>query len=83
MKTPRELIIERHRTAEAKLKAIRAEDLAAYARAAAEPSRQRRASFSFAVIARGLWMEVLQPWRRVWIGGCRVGRHPGVELRRR
>src|ERR1035437_573349 len=36
MKTPRELILARHQSAEAKLKTIRAEDLAACARSAAE-----------------------------------------------
>jgi hypothetical protein len=41
MKTPRELILERHQSAEAKLKAIRAEDLAACARSAAVSSSDR------------------------------------------
>ena len=39
MKTPRELILARHQSAEAKLKTIRAEDLAACARSAAERGR--------------------------------------------
>ena len=70
MKTPRELILERHQSAEAKLKAIRAEDLAACARSA----RQRRAvnaqpTFEPCGHRRDrLWQEALWPWRRVWIG---------------
>jgi hypothetical protein len=62
MKTPRELILERHQAAEARLEAIRAEDLAAEARG------QRRPSLSFTMIAQRLWLEALWPWRRVWVG---------------
>ena len=62
MKTPRELILERHQAAEAKLEAIRAADLAAEARG------QRQPSLSLAAIARKFWLEALWPWRRVWIG---------------
>lgn len=58
MKTPRELILERHQSAEARLKSIRAEDLAAYAK----PDRDLwSAPVRF-------WQEALWPWRRVWIG---------------
>ena len=62
MKTPRELILERHQAAEAKLRAIRAEDLAA------EASGQRQPLLNLAGIAQKLWLEALWPWRRVWIG---------------
>lgn len=62
MKTPREVILERHRAAEAKLKAIRAEDLAAEARG------QRPPSLSLAEIAQNFWLETIWPWRRVWAG---------------
>ena len=68
MKTPRELIIERHHAAEAKLKAIHAEDLAAYARSAAGTNSRRRPAFSLAVFASSLWLEAVWPWRRAWIG---------------
>jgi hypothetical protein len=68
MKTPREIIIERHQRAEAKLSAIRAKDLAAYARASDEASRQSRPAFSLAAAVRGLWWEAVWPWRRAWIG---------------
>ena len=62
MKTPREVILERDQTAEAKLEAIRAEDLALAARG------QRQPSLSLAAIVQRLWLEALWPWRRVWIG---------------
>ena len=69
MKTPRELILEHHQSAEAKLKAIRAEDLAACARsAAAEASGEPQPTLSLAAIAGQLWQEMFWPWRRVWAG---------------
>jgi hypothetical protein len=68
MKTPRELILERHRSAEAKLKTIRAEDLAVCARSAAEPGRQRSPAFQLAGAALNFLQEALWPWRRAWIG---------------
>ena len=69
MKTPRELLLERHQSAEAKLKTIRADDLARHARASAnQPSRQLQSSFSRASAARQFWQEALWPWRRVWLG---------------
>ena len=68
MKTPRELVLARHQSAEAKLKAIRAEDLAACARSAAEPGRQRPPAFDLAAAARRFWLDTFEPWRRAWIG---------------
>ena len=68
MKTPRELILERHRLAEAKLKAIRAEDLAACTRSAAQASRQRPPTFDLATAVARFWQEALWPWRRAWLG---------------
>src|ERR1035437_5417973 len=68
MKTPRELILERHQSAEAKLKAIRAEDLAACARSAGQPSRQRPPAFDLSTAAVRFWQEAVWPWRRAWIG---------------
>lgn len=68
MKTPRELILERHQSADAKLKAIRAEDLAACARSAVEPSRQRPPAFDLSAAATRFWQEALWPWRRAWLG---------------
>ncbi len=69
MKTPRELILERHQAAEAKLETIRAEDLAKYARTpASHPSGRPQPSFSLAAAARQFWQESLWPWRRIWLG---------------
>jgi hypothetical protein len=68
MKTPRELILERHQPAEAKLKAIRAADLAGCARSAAQPSRQRPPAFDFTTAAVRFWQETFWQWRRAWIG---------------
>ena len=51
MNTPREIILARHQSAEAKLKGIRAEDLAACARSAAEPGLQRPPAFDLAAAA--------------------------------
>jgi hypothetical protein len=68
MKTPRELILERHQSAEAKLKAIRAEDLAACARSATQEGRQRPPAFDFATAAVRFWQQTFWPWRRAWIG---------------
>ena len=68
MKTPRELILERHQSAEAKLKAIRAEELAACARSAAQPNRQPPPVFDLSTAAVRFWQETFLPWRRAWIG---------------
>ena len=68
MKTPREIILERHQSAEAKLKVIRAEDLAACARSAVETSDERQPTLSLSAIAGTIWRETLWPWRRVWAG---------------
>jgi hypothetical protein len=68
MKTPRELILERHQPAEAKLKAIRAEDLAACTRSVAPSSCQAAPAFDLATAAVRFWQEALWPWRRAWIG---------------
>jgi hypothetical protein len=68
MKTPRELILQHHQPAEAKLKAILAEDLAACARSAVEPSRQPPPAFDFVTAVARFWRETFWPWRRAWIG---------------
>src|ERR1035441_1937836 len=68
MNTPRELFLARHQSAEVKLKGIRAEDLAVYARSAAEPSLQRPPAFDLAASARRFWQDTFEPWRRAWIG---------------
>src|SRR5688572_9621455 len=53
MKTPRELILERHRTSAVKLD-LQGKDLAAYA--------------SPRPVLRAWWEESIWPWRRIWIG---------------
>jgi hypothetical protein len=68
MSTPREIILARHQSAEAKLKGIRAEDLAACARSAAEPGLQRPPAFDLAAATRRYWQDTFEPWRRAWIG---------------
>ena len=68
MKTPRELILERHQSAEAKLKAIRAEDLAACTRSAAPADRPAPPALDLVTAAVRFWQEALWPWRRAWIG---------------
>ncbi len=69
MKTPRELLLERHQSAEAKLKTIRADDLARHARASANQlGHQLPSSLSLASAARQFWQESIWPWRRVWLG---------------
>ncbi len=65
MKTPREILLERHRNAETKLDAIRKEALAEFAATPATESAER---FSISCAARGLWSELIQPYRRIWAG---------------
>ena len=66
MKTLRELILERHRSAEPVLMAIRGEDLAA-AVSASRPPRGRMEEGLFR-IALQFWQEAVLPWRRAWVG---------------
>src|SRR5664279_1177940 len=68
MKTPRELILARHQSAEAKLKAIRAEDLAACVRSEGEASRHSAPALDLAAATRRFWQDTFGPWRRAWIG---------------
>ncbi len=69
MKTPREVILERHQSAQTKLKVIRGEDLAACARsAAAGASVGPQATLRLGDIAGQIWQEMFWPWRRIWAG---------------
>jgi hypothetical protein len=69
MKTPRELILERHRNAEAQLEKIRAEDLAAYVLGwPAQPVSERCATSRLARGIAEFWQESLRPWRKAWLG---------------
>ena len=69
MKTPREILLERHRNAESKLDAIRREVLAEFVQT--EPTVERRPTpptFSFSLLAAKLWRELVWPCRRIWAG---------------
>jgi hypothetical protein len=68
MKTPREIIMERHRAAETKLDAIRKEELAALACASATTPNTPKNSFWLSSIVERFWRESIWPWRRVWTG---------------
>jgi hypothetical protein len=66
MKTPRGLLLARHRLAESRLESLTAEDLAEQARAGAgAASRSNRPRPS---LAARFWGEAIQPWGRLWIG---------------
>lgn len=65
MKTPREILLERHRDAEAKLDAIRKEAVAEFT---AAPARESAERFSISYAARRLWSGLIQPYRRIWAG---------------
>ena len=69
MKTPRELILDRHRSIESELKRISPETLAACARASlATADRHLPPGIHLSCLVRTFWMESLWPWRRVWLG---------------
>jgi hypothetical protein len=69
MKTPREIILERHQSAEAKLKLIRAADLAAFTRTAdSAASVEPQPTLSLSRVVEQIWQKVFWPWRRVWGG---------------
>src|SRR5579884_1382057 len=66
MKTPREIILGRHRSAETKLGAIGPDKLAAIARESAHAGE----NFSTRIgsVFDGFWRECILPWRRAWAG---------------
>jgi hypothetical protein len=70
MKTPREIILEHHRSADAELDRIRPETLAACVQESVAPHGHaiaHAAGWCYHA-AGGLWHEALWPWRRAWIG---------------
>ncbi len=92
MKTPREFLLERHHSAEAKLEAICAEDLAACARAASPGCRRPKFPANLEFLVTRLWRESLWPWRRIWCGlaaiwlvllALNLGTREGPEMARR
>lgn len=69
MKTPRELILEQHQSAEVKLERIRAEDLARHTQAASAPKNCHDGQhIGLAYVALKMWQESIRPWRHIWIG---------------
>jgi hypothetical protein len=69
MKTPREFILERHRSADEKLQSIRPDELAALAAASSvQAATADRPRFSLVLAATTFWRESIRPWRRVWAG---------------
>ncbi len=70
MKTPREILFERHRQAEPRLEAIRRKVLAAFpASGSAEALQPRRGEgLLIRAVLRKAWLELVWPSRRAWAG---------------
>ncbi len=69
MKTPREILLDRHRKAEPRLDAIRERILATELPVEADSrSLPMDHSFSLAVAGMKLWRELILPCRRIWCG---------------
>jgi hypothetical protein len=66
MKTPRELLLEKHRRLESKLSQLDCKALAAYSRESARAKKLFH--FSPSALLMNLWAEAVLPWRRVWVG---------------
>lgn len=67
MKTPKEILLKRHETAQAKLDAIRAQ-VVTQELASSDRKPARRAFFNPAFLATKLWQELIWPTRRIWTG---------------
>lgn len=72
MKTPREIILERHRNAETKLDRIAPNKLAAIARESTNAKVTEGFSAHVRFVFEGFWTECVLPWRRVWAGMAAV-----------
>jgi hypothetical protein len=66
MKTPREILLERHRAAEGKLDAIRREALQLAAEGQAASAQKPK--LTLAMIPLTIWRELFLPARRIWAG---------------
>src|SRR5580658_9319977 len=69
MKTPREILSERHRAVDGRLDALRREVVAEHVlgpRLAVKPRAVAGAGFSH--VALTLWRELVLPCRRIWLG---------------
>jgi len=64
MKTPREILLERHRSASARLDAVRANAIAALPQSK-EETRERKWLRHFGLM---IWKELFWPCRRAWTG---------------
>lgn len=67
MKTPREILFERHRGADLKLDAIRQETIAALTEGA-ETAPAASSGHALTGIIQKLWLELIWPSRRAWVG---------------
>ena len=70
MKTPREILLERHQAAAPKLDAIRQSAVAAVCdrRISTDSVRERRSQTAATMIWRIIWCELIFPCRRTWAG---------------
>ena len=69
MKTPREILLERHRESEPRLDEVRRKALAVVAASSSEPSEPGRDPAGLIRVAlKKAWMELIWPSRRVWAG---------------
>jgi hypothetical protein len=70
MKTPREILFERHQSAQPKLDALRRKALAECAEATAAPEMNGRLGpwFNLSRVPMKLWQELIWPCRRIWGG---------------
>ena len=73
MKTPREILSQRHASAELKLDAIRKAVVAEHVIAPQfEEERRNRMTFSFSTVTAKLWVELILPCRRFWLATAAV-----------
>ncbi|HUB87699.1 MAG TPA: hypothetical protein VMB22_07375 [Verrucomicrobiae bacterium] len=66
MKTPREILLERHQAAAPKLDAIRQSAVAAVCDR--RISNERRSQTTATMILKTFWLELVWPCRRIWAG---------------
>lgn len=71
MKTPREILLQRHQSAQPKLDAIRKQVVATLS-SPSKASRSFHQPFSLARLPLKLWQELVWSCRRVWIGFAAV-----------
>jgi hypothetical protein len=73
MKTPREILLQRHQSDETKLDAICREVVAEHVIAPQfQAVKETAPAFDLRVFARKLWEELVLPCRRVWVGMAAV-----------